>query len=93
MLAAGEGDARVVCRVFFEVEPLRFFVHRVEVFGRFVLPAGVGHKRTVWTQSVEQSLHYGLRTADHVAERGHPAMDHSHPARLHPEVFQILNQP
>ena len=93
MIAAGEGDARIVGRVLFKVDPPRPLVQRVEVVGRLILPAGVGHKRPVRSQGVEQGAHDGLRAANHVPERGHPAMHHRRPARPQPEVLQVPSEP
>ena len=87
MAAPGEGDTRVVGRVLFEVDPPRPLVQRVEVARRLVLPTGVGHERPARPQGVKQGTHDGLRAANHVPERGHPAMDHQRPARPQPEVL------
>lgn len=93
VVAAGERDARIVRRVLFEVDLLRLLVQPIEVVGRLILPACVGYQRPVRPQSVEQGAHDGLRTADHATERGHPTMNHRHPARPQPEVLQIPSEP
>jgi hypothetical protein len=81
VVAAGEGDAWVVGRVLFEVGSPRLLVQGVKVVGRRVLPARVGHECTFGSQGVQQGAHDTLGAADHVAERGHPAMNHRRPTR------------
>jgi hypothetical protein len=77
----------------FEVGSPCFLVQGVEVVGRRVLPARVGCERTFGPRGVQQRAHDALGAADHVAERGHPAMDHRRPARTQAELLQIVSEP
>ena len=91
VVAAGCGDARIVGRVLFQVEAPGLAVQSAEVIGRLVLPACICHERPAGTQSVEDGRHDGLRAACHVAECGHPAVDHRKPARTQPKAGKVPN--